>query len=238
MGIIRAIAFDLEGPIFDFEHLHFPAHVASTEEVLKKTVSTEWIIEHVPNAVGGGDKLISQTIAHHFGRGDQWEDLLRLKKHYFGEMVARDAMRPRPGFMDALKWYVNNGYKLAIGSVTPRAQAMEYIESAQLTKYIRQENIVLGEDVERIKPFPDVFIETARRMGIKEPKQLVIDDSPTGLEAARAAGSPSIATPLHRSHTIMADVVRQMPKRIIFDWREVNLPHMMKLLDEELREER
>lgn len=200
-------------------------------------MSTEWIIENVPNAVGGGDVLIAQSIAQHFGKGSAWEELLAMKKTSFRDMVVREERMPRPGFMEVLRWFVRNQYRLAIGSVTPRAQAMGYIQEAALTDFIPTRHIVLGEDVERIKPFPDVFIETARRLGVEPREQLVIDDSPTGLQAARAAGSPSIATPLHRSHTIMADVVREMPRRIIFDWREVNLPHMMKLLEEELRSE-
>ncbi|MEM7730580.1 MAG: HAD family hydrolase [Pseudomonadota bacterium] len=43
-------------------------------------------------------------------------------------------------------------------------------------------------DVARPKPFPDLFLHAAARMGASPGRCIVIEDSPTGLEAARAAG--------------------------------------------------
>ena len=47
---------------------------------------------------------------------------------------------------------------------------------------------VNGMDVERPKPFPDIYLEAARRLKVKPQDCLVFEDSPTGLEAGLAAG--------------------------------------------------
>jgi HAD superfamily hydrolase (TIGR01509 family) len=48
--------------------------------------------------------------------------------------------------------------------------------------------IVTSEQVKRGKPFPDMFLEAARRMGVDPSNCLVLEDSTAGFEAAEAAG--------------------------------------------------
>jgi HAD superfamily hydrolase (TIGR01509 family) len=48
--------------------------------------------------------------------------------------------------------------------------------------------IVTSEQVKRGKPFPDMFLEAARRMGVQPSDCLVLEDSIAGFEAASAAG--------------------------------------------------
>jgi beta-phosphoglucomutase len=47
---------------------------------------------------------------------------------------------------------------------------------------------VNGMQVARPKPFPDVFLEAARRLNTAPAQCIVFEDSPTGVDAARAAG--------------------------------------------------
>jgi len=48
--------------------------------------------------------------------------------------------------------------------------------------------IVTSEQVKHGKPAPDLFLEAARRMGVAPGDCLVLEDSPAGFEAAKAAG--------------------------------------------------
>jgi HAD superfamily hydrolase (TIGR01509 family) len=48
--------------------------------------------------------------------------------------------------------------------------------------------IVTTEQVPRGKPFPDMFLEAAKRMDVPPTECLVLEDSPAGIEAAKAAG--------------------------------------------------
>ena len=57
------------------------------------------------------------------------------------------------------------------------------------------EAVVCAEDYERGKPFPDPFLEAARRIGVPAEDCLVFEDSPTGIEAAKAAGMHYVLVP-------------------------------------------
>jgi HAD superfamily hydrolase (TIGR01509 family) len=48
--------------------------------------------------------------------------------------------------------------------------------------------IVTSEQVPRGKPYPDMFLEAARRLGVSPEACVVVEDSPAGFEAAQAAG--------------------------------------------------
>lgn len=50
------------------------------------------------------------------------------------------------------------------------------------------DTLVSAEDTERHKPFPDVFLEAARRLGVSPHRCIVYEDADLGLQAARAAG--------------------------------------------------
>lgn len=54
---------------------------------------------------------------------------------------------------------------------------------------------VAGDEVPRTKPHPDPYLEAARRLGADPARCVVVEDAPTGVKAAEAAGCPVIAVP-------------------------------------------
>ncbi|MBM9510552.1 HAD family hydrolase [Actinacidiphila acididurans] len=51
-----------------------------------------------------------------------------------------------------------------------------------------EEHIFSAQDVGRGKPAPDLFLHAARTMGVPPERCAVVEDSPLGVQAARAAG--------------------------------------------------
>lgn len=55
--------------------------------------------------------------------------------------------------------------------------------------------VVAGDDVDRPKPAPDAYLEAARRLGVEIRDCLVLEDSPSGVEAGLACGARVVAIP-------------------------------------------
>eukprot|EP01113_Clastostelium_recurvatum_P049536 TRINITY_DN9194_c0_g1_i1.p1 TRINITY_DN9194_c0_g1~~TRINITY_DN9194_c0_g1_i1.p1 ORF type:complete len:188 (+),score=28.32 TRINITY_DN9194_c0_g1_i1:250-813(+) len=84
--------------------------------------------------------------------------------------------------------------------------------------------IVKGDDpeVKRGKPFPDIFLEAAKRMGATDmSKCLVLEDAPAGVEAAIAAGMKVVAIPdpnmekeqFSQAHQVLASLSEFSPEQ-------------------------
>jgi beta-phosphoglucomutase len=74
----------------------------------------------------------------------------------------------------------------AIGSNAEPANIEFVMEQLGLRPYFQA--IVNGQQVKRPKPFPDVYLKAAELLGFEPSDCIVFEDSPTGIEAARAAG--------------------------------------------------
>jgi HAD superfamily hydrolase (TIGR01509 family) len=71
--------------------------------------------------------------------------------------------------------------------------------------------IFTADDVQRPKPAPDLFLHAARSLGAVPQRTTVIEDTPTGIAAAKAAGMRAIGfaamTPRHRLAAAGADAL-------------------------------
>lgn len=69
--------------------------------------------------------------------------------------------------------------------------------------------IFTADDVAHPKPAPDLFLHAAARLGAEPARTVVVEDTPTGIRAARAAGMRAIGfaglTPPQRLHDAGAD---------------------------------
>lgn len=106
-------------------------------------------------------------------------------------MVGIDAMfagktSPVPGVADTLDMVERAGHTLCVASSGEVAKMKVTLGSAGL--WDRLSDVVFSADmVARGKPAPDLFLHAARAMSFAPSRCLVIEDSPFGAQAARAA---------------------------------------------------
>jgi len=87
-------------------------------------------------------------------------------------------------------------FRLGLASSSNRPLIDVVLSASRLAA--RFEVTVSSEEVERGKPAPDVFIETARRLEIAPERCAAVEDSGNGIRAAHAAGVRVVAIPNHR----------------------------------------
>lgn len=225
---ISAVAFDLDGTLVDLERFHHEALLRAARDV---GVELTWdqALARLPHFVGGPDtRLVAEVAALAPARVAPVE-VLAGKRRYFTELVdAADEIAPRAGVGTVLERLRGLGVPVAVGTVTERETALGILHRAGLLASFGDGHVVTAEDVAELKPAPHVYQETARRLGVLPPDQLVFEDSLTGMAAARSAGSPVVAMPTVRDGNYLASVGAFDAVAAFPDWRD---PDLLTLLD-------
>jgi HAD superfamily hydrolase (TIGR01509 family) len=96
-----------------------------------------------------------------------------------------------PGAREKLEELAARGVKLAIASNTLGYNVVYALDRLDITRYF--DAIVTGDMVEKRKPAPDIFELALKFLGTDPERTVVVDDSPSGIAAAKAAGLYAIA---------------------------------------------
>lgn len=109
------------------------------------------------------------------------------KEARFRELAAGGALVPIAGLRAFLAWAQARRLRLAAVTNAPGANADLMLKGIGLHETF--EHVVLGERCARAKPYPDPYLEGARLLGVDARDCLVVEDSPSGVEAGVAAGA-------------------------------------------------
>jgi HAD superfamily hydrolase (TIGR01509 family) len=117
---------------------------------------------------------LSGTVDEYIARYD--EVLLR---------VLHEPHAPAPGVTALMARLRELGMRLAVASSSRRAWVEATIQSLGLADAF--DVVVTGDDVERGKPDPAIYLLTAQQLGVSPARCVAIEDSPNGVQSARAA---------------------------------------------------
>lgn len=177
------VIFDCDGVLIDSERLAVKVDVVMLRE-LGWPLSEAEVIEHF---VGRSDRDTRAAIEAHLGRKlpAGWDE--RFKPLYQQAFAAE--LAPVDGILEALD-------RITSPSCIASSGTHEYLRyTLGLTGlYERFRGRIFSvEDVTRGKPAPDLFQHAAERMAAKPADCVVVEDSRSGVEAARAAGMRVLA---------------------------------------------
>ncbi len=222
-ALVQGIAFDLEGTIIDVESLHHIAHLHAAADI---GINLSWqeAVVQLPHFVGGPDEEVATEIALLAKNETSPEKVLLAKRVYFNDLLRnKKDIAPRKGFREFLDWVRGLGMGTAIGTVSEHNLVLHLLKQANLESEFSPQVIVAKEDVTKLKPSPDVYYETAHRMGINPNNQLVFEDSIIGLSAARLAGCRLIAMPTIQLPDYVQSLYRTGAEAVFMSWEDNNI---------------
>lgn len=127
-----------------------------------------------------GQHLNEETVlAHGAEKEELWREMMTGRLHEFMIEGAEDFIRRHAA------------HPLAVGSNAEPANIEFVLQGSGLKEVFRV--IVDGQQVERPKPHPDMYLKAAQLLEVAPADCIVFEDSPTGLAAARAAGTRVVA---------------------------------------------
>ena len=186
----RFAIFDLDGVLLDTEPLYTDGHGRRSPRASARSTT-------------GRSSATASGAARWRRRGSSWtrsalplspEALVRERDRVLVDLVARaPAIAGAEAFTRAL---AERGVPMAIATSTEAP--LFAIKAARHRDWLAIfRAAVCGDDprVARSKPAPDIFLAAAQDLGAPPADCLVFEDSPFGVEAARAAGMQVIALP-------------------------------------------
>jgi len=202
MSTFDALIFDVDGTLADTEELH---RQAFNEAFFSCGVAWRWgpaLYAELLRTTGGKERIatyISQLQLPAAERGR----LLRLipqmhaaKTRLYQEMIAQGHASPRAGVMRLMREARVAGMQLAIASTTSPENVESLLKSsfgAEVAGWF--DVIATGDVVPKKKPAPDIYNLALERLGVAPQRAIAFEDSQIGVQAARAAGLFTVATP-------------------------------------------
>jgi len=179
-----ALIFDMDGVIVDSNPMHREAWVAFNRRYGLET--TEAMHESMYGK--RNDEIVRNFFGGHLSAGEV-DARGRAKEQLYREMIAgRAESMVVSGLRDFLERH--RDLPLAVASNAEPENLAFVLDETGLRRYFRV--IVDGHQVNRPKPYPDVYLRAAEFLGVEPAKCIVFEDSHSGVAAGVAAGMPVI----------------------------------------------
>jgi HAD superfamily hydrolase (TIGR01509 family) len=172
------LLLDTERPVKD---LWFKAARSKGWEIRQETVL---------RSTGVDEGSTRRIMMEDYGPGFPYEEIRIELSRLIREKIEQEGIAWRPGLPAILDKLEKLKIPFGLATSTRRSTALWKLEKAGLEG--RFVVIVCGDEVERGKPAPDIFLRAATLLGAAPEDCLGLEDSPAGLQALGAAGIPSI----------------------------------------------
>lgn len=185
MAQTKGIIFDMDGTITLTQHLHFQAF----REVFKKFGIDFTKADDMKYAGSGGKITFTKVLAEHGIKADV-KQCIEDKRKIYDAMLEKEDVKLVPGVKEFCERIKVKGLKRIIATGNRKEATQFILKKAGLEKYFPE--IVTISEAGRGKPFPDVFLKAAEKLGLKPSECVVFEDAPNGIAAAKTAGMQSI----------------------------------------------
>ncbi|MHC4095474.1 MAG: HAD family hydrolase [Planctomycetota bacterium] len=192
MSRLYGLIFDVDGVIADTEAINARITIRVFAELfgLDNVVREDFDVgigraaeEYVK--AGAGAHGIEPT-------DEQVQKATRVRQEYFLQVLSYESLHPFPGVLELMAEAMKNeSFRLAIATSGTLEKSRGVLNAAKVP--YEEMIYVNGNDVTHKKPCPELFLLAAERMTIDPADCVVIEDSPNGIQAAKAAGSRCIA---------------------------------------------
>jgi len=241
---IRAVIFDLDGTLVKTERLKAQSYAKATLQLCPYTVPEEQVMEDFKDVVGLSRQEVSEFFVEKYALTDKlqprlrelgvktlWQGFVQIRLRYYEHMledptILRENLWPHN--VALLKTVREKRYATALATMSHCEQAQKVTDVVNLTDQF--DFIATRDDVEHGKPDPEIYHLVARQLGYNTDDCLVIEDSPSGVKAAKAAGMGVIAvtTPFTRERIHHEQL---LDERYIVDDPANLLPKMRHYID-------
>ncbi|MFA5853404.1 MAG: HAD family phosphatase [Spirochaetales bacterium] len=185
---IEAVAFDMDGLMFDTERL-------ANELWMTAGAESGWdlsleLLTSLAGQPGSSDRrALGEAHGEDFPYDARRARRIALEAEYF-----RDHEVPlMPGLLELVNFLGAEKIPMAVATSTARYRVLPLLRKAGIIE--RFASILCGDEVKNVKPDPEIYLRTAENLGVAPGNCLVLEDSRAGIAAAYAAGAIPVMVP-------------------------------------------
>lgn len=186
------LIFDMDGVIADTEGLNASASIRAFTELFNLPGVKR---EDFEAGIGRGAEAYMRAAGGVNGLAMSDDDVRRAvdaRQEFLLAMLASDPLPAFPGVLALMQAALASpDWAVAIATGSTQEIADAVIRSAQVP--YAQMVVITGSEPHARKPAPDMFLAAAARLGVEPSRCFVIEDAPSGVRAAKAAGATCIA---------------------------------------------
>ncbi len=161
--------------------------------------------EFIKEGLGESGRHFFESMSKKYNKEIDFKKVEDRKMKYF-EQLSREKLQLREGISKLLQ-KLHGKYTLAVASSTKKIMVDEILKQFKIENFFA--SIIGGDEILHMKPAPDIYLETARKLGLGPDQCVALEDSAPGVIAAKKAGMMCIAIPTEftKSHDFsLADV--------------------------------
>ncbi len=177
----QAVIFDLDGVMADTEPLKFAAY--------RKVFQEAYGVELPASDVAWRGMKEQSVIDYWFGRfqltGDS-EKLIQAKRIAYQGLLQKGHVTAIPGAIDFVHQIKDASKVCGLATSSSRQEATTVLEGLNLSSAF--DVVMTRDDVQNLKPHPEVYLKTALALNSPPSDCVVFEDSQSGVSAAKSAG--------------------------------------------------
>jgi HAD superfamily hydrolase (TIGR01509 family) len=186
--VIRALVFDFDGLMVDTELPAYDSWLDIYREYGQEFPLPLW------SAVLGGSSREFDPVAYLAERAGRPLDAEAIRARRWRRKLELVAAQP---LMPGVAAYIDDARRLGLGlgvaSSSSRAWVVGHLDRLGVAD--RFDAILTADDVERVKPAPDLYLAAVAALGVRPDEAIALEDAPNGLLSAKRAGLVAVAVP-------------------------------------------
>ncbi|MHB9154006.1 MAG: HAD family hydrolase [Spirochaetales bacterium] len=185
---IEAVAFDMDGLMFDTERLANELwRVAGAESGWNLS------LELLTSLAGQPESSDRRALLEAHGEAFPYDALRARRIALEADYFLSHEVPLKPGLLELIDVLEATRIPMAVATSTARYRVVPLLGKAGI--FERFASILCGDEVKKVKPDPEMYLKTAARLGVAPGNLLVLEDSRAGIAAAYAAGAIPVMVP-------------------------------------------
>ena len=128
-----------------------------------------------------------------YGEDYPYEDSIKKVHSMVDDEFRMHGVPLKKGLLELLDYLKEHNYKTIVATSSERKRVDTILKNAGIEKYF--DDSICGDEVERGKPDPEVFLKACAKLGVSTDEALILEDSEAGIQAAYRGGIPVLCVP-------------------------------------------